>query len=961
MLDLLKSDTYVEPGTYIKRSVDKDKLETINRIQFPVVLGVGSRFFESQEVITRGYIYDESVSVSELYPNTFSTKFAFIPDVKKIKIYENDNQLPTTSWSIVDSHTIQLKEFNPDASYSISYPSNDRSVKDKLSLDVVNFDTVGDVIGSGNYEYGVNYYLDYFFDNLRVNKESKEDALQFYPLYFNYYDYPVIKSFDSDSYLEIDVSNVEENIDIKGFVLRVDRGNITSENEINFIWLEFNYVINNQTSKQCNLKVINDGNYHYWKGIGFKITSDDIVGKELTKKGEFIEESENPNQFSLSVCAPKKLIKGPNRTVSAKIINKGEIVKTGTISNIVTECAENFYYIGATNATSKSSKFHLRIDDYFIKDRGLLLTFVYSDEFDNKQYKEVECTLYNNTIELHNYSVEFEINGVHTTIYGSDILALTTEDDVGLMTEDDMFLLIDSSTSIVTYYRKNLISFDYIRGTTDNPTIVEVSNTFSRETERVSIDSDDFYYFNNVSARLNYNFNEGDVIEFNVEQTGYICWDLTQIVEENEPCVRNDVTGEITGEYCSRYVQLKYEYLCELKIISDEEFEYEVITKDSISYIVFTKDGLPYSPRTLKIKYRSYTKEPKANENYYIVANCIRPDSMYNTLIEVTSLDEGRKLLGPFDKDNDLFKANEIAWREFSTPLSYGYVQIKDSDNDGIISAEDVEKAFEALYRNKRGTDIVLLNKRQYQKFLIDFNNSANNPFERNENKIWIDSIDVDYAKELSDSEYAEFKNVVATGRALLNIEWENQNANMIVDNSFVTWAIVCIRNSIDYSETILNRVIKSFSEIELLDERYNKEFAENNMIYITKKEGDYVITEDFCLTGLEQVSNQKVITTRYIRKQMDANIGKVIELPTTAITQIQSSLVTVLNELINKGYISSYLDEEGNKRPLDANKDIFVTNVKNNPTIYQFGYGFYTKKGIKHLFGSYVVDRNFK
>lgn len=962
MSELFKSDTYIEPGTYIRRSVDKDKLETIDRIQFPVIIGVGSRFLESQEIITRGYIHHELVSVSALYPNIFSTKFAFISDLKRIKVYENDSQLPNNSWSIIDSHTIQLKEYNPEATYTISYPSSDRSVKDKLSLDVVKFDAVGDFLGAEGYEYGVDYYLDYSFCQLKVNKETQEDALQFYPLYFNSYDYPIIKSFDAgDSYLEIDVSNVESNIDINGFVLRVDRGNVDSENEINFIWLDFTYVSDNQTSKPSTFKIINDGKYHYWKGIGFKITSDEIVGKELTKKGLFIEESENPNQFSLSVLAPKKLIKGPNRTVSAKIINKGEIVKTGTISNIVTECGENFYYIGATNATSKSSKFHLRIDDYFLKDNNLLLAFVYSDEFDNKQYKEVECTLYNNTIELHDYSAEFEINGVHTTIYGSDILALTTEDDVGLRTEDDLFIVIDSSDSIITYYRKNLISFDYTRGTTDNPTVVEVSNTFSKETERVSIDSNGFYSFNGILAKLNYSFKEGDVIEFNVEQTGYICWDLTEVVEESELYIRNDVTGDITGEYCAKYIQLKNEYLCGLEIISNEEFDYEVITKNNVSYIVFTKNGLSYSPRSLRVRYRSYTKEPDANKDYYVVARCIRPDSMYNTLIEVTSLNEGRKLIGPFDKDNDLFKANEIAWREFSTPLSYGYVQIKDSDNDGIIVAEDVKKAFEALSRNKRGTDIVLLDNNQYQKYLIDFNNFANDPFERNENKIWFDSTDVDYVEELAGAKYAEFKNATAVGRARLSIEWDNQNANMIVDGSFVTWAIVCVRNSIEYSETILNRTIKSFTEIELFEERFNGELGKNNLIYITKKDDDYVITEDTCLTGLEQVSNQKVIITRYVRKQMDSNVGKVIDLPTIAITQIQSSLVTVLNELVNKGYISSYLDEEGNKRPLDANKDIFVTNAKNNPTNYQFGYGFYTKKGIKYLFGSYVIDRNFK
>ena len=70
--------------------------------------------------------------------------------------------------------------------------------------------------------------------------------------------------------------------------------------------------------------------------------------------------------------------------------------------------------------------------------------------------------------------------------------------------------------------------------------------------------------------------------------------------------------------------------------------------------------------------------------------------------------------------------------------------------------------------------------------------------------------------------------------------------------------------------------------------------------------------------------------------------------------------LVTGLQQKIREGVISQYLDENGAPREIDPTTDIFVTYVKNDPTKYQFGYGFYTKKVMKLLFGSYVVDKNF-
>jgi hypothetical protein len=1024
MSGLLYPTSYVKPGTYVGE-LSKDIPTPITRIQFPVVIGRGSKYIESTETVVRGFVYQEAVSVSNIYPNVFKTKYPFLKDKKKITVYKDSSRISEKGWTIVDDTTIQLLEYDPSSSYFVDYQSTSKDVKDRLYLDVVKFNTVGNSSLSKNYEEFENFYLDYILTNRRRNKQPDSSVIKFNPSYSNENTYPILKSFESTFGLDVIIDDVSSNIKINGFVSVVAReydevatGSIIADDrkskfydsnvlvesdsllgyeengnsglfssqtfydsdfnlkaddngsdflfgyedvlalgKLKYIWLEFDYQEDGFESRHSSFKIENDGKYHYWKGIGFKITNDNINGKVLIKAGHFYEEYEEYDTFSLEALSPKKLIEGPERVVSAKIVHSGVMSTKGTISNVVTEFYEYSYYIDSNDTYEKDSAISLTIDDYFYRGDYTYLVFVLKDGFGNATYKEVRCDILNGKFSLVDDSIEIELNGLKVVLYKTVAASLLTEDYEEINTEDGDILLIEADTQQFKF-KHTLITFDFVRSPSYDPTIVEVSNSYSKTLEKLRIDYDDYYSFNGILSRLGV-VDDNDIIEFDVNGTGYICWNLTDNVEEDNPPIFTDYSGELTGEYCSKYIKLKGEYINNLEVISVEPFDYRIVEKDGQYYLIITLNGIPYEPRnSITIKYRSYTSQPELGNNYYVSALCIRPDSMYNTLIEVQSLNEGRELIGPFDTLNDLYIANEIAWREFSQPLSYGYVQIKDSDNDDVIQEEDIDAALKALITNKRGTDIVLLRNEKYLGKLIKFSNEQNSPFEQNENKIWISSQNIDDVDELSIEEYAEFKNVVANDSAKIKMSTYGVDSTLNVDGSFIAWAFACARNFIGYSESLLNTKIKSFSYIKTFNDLEEKEFGSHNIMFISGTEGNYKIAEDSSVVSIEQISNQKIISVRYIRNKMNEECGKVSESPQESLSEISTKLVVTLNELVSKGYISNYLDENGNKRPLDAKLDIFVRQL--NQTQFQFGYGFYTKKGMRHLFGNYIVDSIF-
>ena len=152
MPSLLYPNKYVETGTFIKHS-GSSSTET-KEFMLPLVIGRGSKYLKQSETLRRGYVYQEQVSVSELYPNIFHTKYPFFKDKKLIQLWIDNQKISKEEWDIVDEQTIQLKQFTPNVSYFVDYQSSSTEVKDRFDLDVVLFESVSDQVSEEYYHSG---------------------------------------------------------------------------------------------------------------------------------------------------------------------------------------------------------------------------------------------------------------------------------------------------------------------------------------------------------------------------------------------------------------------------------------------------------------------------------------------------------------------------------------------------------------------------------------------------------------------------------------------------------------------------------------------------------------------------------------------------------------------------------------------------------------------------------------
>jgi hypothetical protein len=483
---------------------------------------------------------------------------------------------------------------------------------------------------------------------------------------------------------------------------------------------------------------------------------------------------------------------------------------------------------------------------------------------------------------------------------------------------------------------------------------------------------------------------QGAKYSLELTNTNTIDWNLTLKVSQyfRTDSVYRDVNGSKTGIVGAYYV-----------ILNGTPIEEPTSEGVELSWI----DGTPYvvvsypsdsanagkKPQNFSISYEYAGNEPNPGDTYYLTTKHVRPDSMYNKVIFISSRAEGQVLLAPSTSKNDLYIANEIAWDEIGARTGYqiAYIQIKDSDDDGVLSSADVQAAIDALATSKKTTDFCLLGNFEYLKKLLAANEFGNNPFECHENEVWVgapvgtevgDINTEDSLVYIAQNTMKVYGNenpahgtrvLVAPTEATKKITLEgNVEQSIKLDGSFVSWGLACHRSRMKPADSIMREVLIAFDSMQTFDDVDDIKLGQNQIVYFSKvSDGMYRVEEDFTTDkygfefSLEQITSQRFQVVRDLRDYMNESlIGYTPDTPAVGIETITSYLVTGLNQKIREGVISHYLDENGNKRPLDPSTDIFVTNIKENPTQYQFGYGFYTKKVMKVLFGSYVVDKNF-
>lgn len=482
----------------------------------------------------------------------------------------------------------------------------------------------------------------------------------------------------------------------------------------------------------------------------------------------------------------------------------------------------------------------------------------------------------------------------------------------------------------------------------------------------------------------------GDKYSLELTNTNTIDWNLTLRVSQyfRADSVYRDVNGSKTGTAGSYYVILNG-----TPINEPECSGFDIVWVEGTPYVAvaYPADSVNAGkkPQNFTISYEYAGNEPNPGDTYYITTKHIRPDNMYNKVIFVSSRAEGQKLLAPSTSKNDLYIGNEIAWDEIGArnDRQIAYIQIKDSDEDGVLSSNDVQAAIDALAKSKKVTDWTLLGNFEYLSKLLAANELGNDPFEARENEVWVGAPvgtevgDINTEGSLINIAQSSMKvygnenpahgtrTLVGATEATKKITLEGDVEQSIkLDGSFVAWGLACHRSRMKPADSIMREVLTAFSSMQTYDDVDDIKLGQNQIVYFSKAgDGIYRVEEDFTTDkysfefSLEQITSQRLQVVRDIRAYMDESlVGYTPDTPATGIATIISYLVRGLRQKVTDGTIAKYQNEDGTAREIDSSKDIFVTYVKDNPTQYQFGYGFFTKKAMKQLFGSYVVDKNF-
>ena len=930
MAQLLYTSSYKKPGVYIGQIIEPGtgSLGTASRI--PVMIGKGSRYAQaSNSAVVRAYVYEEELDdISQTSPYTATLKHPALKDQSRAELVRKSDGyvIPEVKWQFGDdAQSIIISEdvYVVDDEYTLSYQSTDRTVLDPTPvLDIISVGSCGSSLSTSNFAENRDYYIAMSLENLKKidgDEEVETEAVEFDPRYESGSLYPTWSANQNWLSANCDKYNGLDNLEIE----------FTAVNEGSLV---LKYLYNDE---EKTITVEEAGKFYPLFGDWSSIS---VAVNDL---------SVSTGSAKLSVVAGKIFPTAKdNRKVKFKILSVSGLDYTTSSSKsyLVASCANyagdsvNFD-LSATVQTGEGSE--SAIESITLKDTAHNINLVITAP--NTEYALNDGDYANIKVSISNFEA---------VVHGETIRVSVTKDS--------------SNAQYTVYYATNTPEGGFGTITT-------------KDSKRIILPG-------NVILKVNEDLNVGDQFSFELINQNVIDWNLTLKVSSyfRVDSVYRDVNGTKTGTPGAYYVILNGIPLAEPTTESNVEIQWI----EGTSYVVVSNaEGV--KPQNFSISYEYAGNEPAPGDTYYITTKHIRPDDMYNRVIFISSRAEGEKLLAPSTSKNDLYIGNEIAWDEIGARAGYqiAYIQIKDSDDDGVLSSADVQAAIDTLATSKKVTDFVMLGNFEYIGKLLAANELGNDPFECHENEVWVGcpsgtevgDINVDGTLvNIAQAALKVYGNenpahgtrvMVGSTEATKKITLEgNIEQSIKLDGSFIAWALACHRSRMRPASSIMREVITAFDYMNVYDDVDDIVLGQNQIIYFSKSsDGVYLVEEDFTTDkysfefSIEQITSQRLQVVRDIRAYMNESlIGYTPDTPASGVTTIVSFLVRALKAKVTEGVIAPYQNEDGTKREIDPSKDIFVTFVKDNPTQYQFGYGFYTKKVMKQLFGSYVVDKDF-
>lgn len=945
----LASQGYTLPGTVIGQIITPKAPILPADIRIPVYVGKGDRLALSKNAnLLRGYIDDESVSFSTSYPHTATLQHNSNQKKDVAELAKADGTIVRDDlWQFTSQNSIVIATdaYDPSADYVISYQSTDRSVLDKIPVaDIRGIRAVG----------------------------TQEDT----PMFKENEDYYVVTSLSNANKL------VGLNADATVILGGSNVGSYLVSKDASFSYTH-------KYNRTYNLAVTaKTGN-----NVTFEWSSTASVGNNALPATPIHSTLPKPT-FVVDTSALPAVV-----TLELGVVLSFTSVTTATVGDTLQVEVEGAALIEA-DARLHNTNQYLTVSPV-VKQGTSVITL----DVDATSYSEVR----NSSVVVkvvskvsNDITIAWAVSGDNNSS-GQFVMDCTNPAQLthaigsGLVLKFSDAVVTSSDFNVDTTWTASVLAPRIFPSAKDTRTItLQVSATnatsaaggfssntveggFGTWTSDNAVSAGYFSLPGNLSfvVRNRSNLVVGDKFSFEFINEGYLSWELNaKEVRQYLPAqLLLDKNGSVTGQAGRYWVNLEHTPIS--VTISGGVGTW--IAGSTVVYFASKPNSL------VTITYEHKGKEPSLGQRYYFSSLHLRPSNLFNSVQIVTSLDAGETLLAPSTLDNDLFVMNKLAWSQSPRPKAVAYIQVKDADEDGVITSEDVRLALQALSADARLTDYLLIGQSHALSQVLAINTQNNDPFEKKENCVWfgapIDTAVGSEAEEKTLVFYAQttmrvYGDSPAHGtRLMVAPTWAKATMRLddgsvqqtTVDGSFVAGAVAAMNAGMNPTDTLLRKQLYGFDEIQTYDEPVNKQLGGNGIIFFSSQgSGIYRIdenvttdlsSEDF---NTPEVTMQRQAVTKDVRKSMDlALIGFTADNPQAGVGYVTGVLSEIMIRKAGLGDIAAFQDEAtGSVRPFDPNVDIKVQVRAGSKSSYNFWYSFYTKSAIKRLFGGYVLNQ---
>jgi len=1028
MANVLATTRYVKPGAYVGRIIQPSPLQQAF-IRTPVYVAKGSRYQVLYNVaMRRAYLSDVEIFFSSTAPNIAPLTNPALNDQTIAVLYRaNGTPIPVTKWSflesvpgsgVYDQILIRPEVFDANEDYRIDYQSTDRSVLDVLPFsDLRELRYIGDTENQEQYQEQTSQtspgdFLVPVSVVIPTRPTGMADPDNKYPG-----PAPTSTGFTTVTHTGIGtgvvtVSGTYDHSYNRTVTLRVASIDLVA-NEVTFDWEQVQNSAGTYTDLLPNVpleQTMTPPQAVVGETAAVSLAFD-YPGTGTTDLGISLQVDTAANfavgdlyQFTAMGPGMFELDSAYANTDQYSDLQIANYPEPGSTGNVV--IYDYTEYTGTINRK------------YALRCTGVSGTAVAADRIANFVWQgygddgvvttgtitvdETVATSMHPTLE-HGVRLTFSFGVTHFTPEDDAVVTALAPRDQPVSKDDrtyDIQITSVGEGSLGMFYSGSTqeARFGVINITKTTGTYVwssTINYTYNVPTiGGFTIPGDFRLYARNIGEALPENrysaSSPQDKFEFSSVDSLSVSWNLRSRSTETFALdqIYTDVLGTITGVPGRQYVimdNLPFSTTSLLSVTSyptGTSLAHELILDgngDPTPYVAF-----PVAPtESVRIYYEWRGPEPGPGQIYYVTANILRPDDLYDVPIVTYNDEDMRRLLGPSATDNDALIMGEIAY-EVGVPRC-AFVQPKDTDADGVYTKTDFDRAILATEKNKTLTDVVIINKFDTLSTQLSSNERMNDPFERADRMLWVgapigtaigDNQTPGTLAYLAQTTMQVYGENPAHGRRVLlgNVRagktiqlGDGSTTQVILDGSFVAGATAAYNATFtDPAETLLRKTLPAFDFIDCYQEDEELRIGAASILYLHDVGSgvyrfDESVTVDRSSTDNNEINvqNQVIYVTYDLRNRMEnALVGFVPDSEQAGVAMVQGTLVGILVGYVGDGTIAAYTNADGSNRPISPAQDTAVFRDTTDKTLYHFKYWYNSRVTLKRLFGLFSVDK---